>query len=77
MAGRVYAVPVLPPQSNFGGSQGDQNPNAPAVRPSETIKQFWQFVQDFRVNESWIYRSAALHLVFTWIYLDVRTAEIV
>lgn len=57
MAGRVYAVPVLPPaQSNFGGSNGGEGGNAPNVKPSETIKQFWQFVQYFRVNETWIYR---------------------
>lgn len=61
MAGRVYAVPVLPAQSYAGSSRngdGEGGQAAPQIRPSETIKQFWQFIQDFRVNETWIYRYA-------------------
>jgi hypothetical protein len=58
--GNVFAVPVLGARgaASTVGSEGGagQNGNAPQVKPSETIKQCYEFVQQFRQDESFIYR---------------------
>lgn len=59
--GNVYAVPVLGargPASSVQGSEGGvgRNGNVIQIKPSETIKQCYEFVQQFRQDESFIYR---------------------
>jgi DNA replication licensing factor MCM5 len=48
-----YAVPVLPPASLGEGEDGQ----LPTPKPSETIKAFYEFVQNFRLgHQGWLYR---------------------
>lgn len=59
--GNVFAVPVLGARGPASSAQGSErgaggNGNAPQVKPSETIKQCYEFIQQFRQDESFIYR---------------------
>ena len=57
--GNVFAVPVL--GSRAGSSIGGDalNGNGPAgPKPSETIRQLYDFIQQFRLEEEFIYRCA-------------------
>lgn len=50
----AYAVPVFDPAPSEGSGA------AQIPKPSETIKQFFNFVQSFRLHDSWPYRCGFL-----------------
>ena len=61
---RPFAVPL----SINGGSRGPQSavgdglggPAQAAVKPSEIVRQFFAFLQNFRIGEQgWLYRCVA------------------
>lgn len=57
--GATFAVPVLGSRAGSTvNGDGRHGPNgAPTIKPSETIRQLYDFVQQFRQGESFIYRQ--------------------
>ena len=58
-----FAVPIFPGSSVASSSR--EGAGLPAVKPSETVRQFYVFVQDFRVGDAgWVYRCVEKAVVF-------------
>lgn len=57
-----YAVPVFDVAASE--ASGSANAAGATPKPSETIKAFYQFVQSFRLNDTWPYRCIVSYVLF-------------
>ena len=58
----MFAVPVLGSRaggSSIGDGGSTANGGQSGVKPSETIRQLYEFIQQFRLQEDFIYRCVA------------------
>ncbi|GAA99080.1 uncharacterized protein L969DRAFT_87124 [Mixia osmundae IAM 14324] len=74
--GRIHVVPVLPPAAQTTDGVGIDGQNV--LRPSETIKQFMDFVLGFRVGEGWLYRDRLRANLLTKQYmLEINVEDLI